>query len=86
MKIEVKICMGTACYVMGGSELATLSEYLTPEQLKYVDIKGEPCINACFDQKEQRPPFVHVGEVLISEANINKVKEEIERQITELSL
>ena len=87
MKIEVKICMGTACYVMGGAELATLSEYLSPKQLEAVEIKGVPCIDSCFDRKDnKRPPFVYVGEVLISEANINKVKEEIDRQIKELSL
>ena len=87
MKIEVKICMGTACYVMGGAELATLSEYLTAKQLECVDIKGTPCIDSCFNKEgNKRPPFAYVGNVMISEANINKIKEEIDRQITEQSL
>jgi NADH:ubiquinone oxidoreductase subunit E len=86
MKITVKICMGTACYVMGGAELATLSEYLSPKQLECVEIKGVPCVDACFDQKGKKPPYVIVGDVMMSEANINKVKEEIDRQIKENSL
>ena len=86
MKITVKICMGTACYVMGGAELATLAEYLNPKQLECVEIKGVPCIDSCFDRKDKKPPFVMVGEVMVAEANINKVKEEIDRQIKEYSL
>ena len=34
----------------------------------------------------KRPPFAYVGNVMISEANINKIREEIDRQITEQSL
>ena len=78
--------MGTACYVMGGADLATLAEYLTPQQLEFVDIKGVPCIDACFERKDKKPPFVIVGDVMVAEANINKVKEEIDRQIKEHSL
>ena len=36
--------------------------------------------------KNKKPPFVLVGDVMISEANVNKVREEISRQIEELSL
>ena len=86
MKIEVKICMGTACYVMGGADLTTLADYLTPHQAECVDIKGIPCVDSCFDSKNKKPPFVLVGDVMISEANVNKVREEISRQIEDLSL
>ncbi len=81
MKIEVKICMGTTCYVMGGAELATLSEHLTPGQLEYVEIKGIPCIDACFDQKTRRAPYAMVGNILIDKASIEKIKEELNKQI-----
>lgn len=86
MKITIKICMGTACYVMGGAELATLSDYLSPKQLECVEIKGVPCVDACFDNKDKKPPYAIVGDVMIAEANINKVREEIDRQIKDYSL
>ena len=38
-KVLVEICVGTACYVMGASELMLIEDYLTPEQKERVEIK-----------------------------------------------
>lgn len=42
MKILVRICSGTACYILGGAKLLTLQDYLTEEELKEVVIEGSP--------------------------------------------
>ena len=46
-KIQVEICTGTACFVMGASELMLLEEKL-PESLKdKVEITGSTCMGNC---------------------------------------
>lgn len=72
-KLEVKICTGTLCYVMGGAELQLLDEHLPEDILRKVDIKGSPCLDCCNRQDSQRAPFVMVGGELVCEASIPKL-------------
>lgn len=46
-KINIQICTGTSCYVMGASELLMLEDLL-PESIKdNVVITGSPCFGLC---------------------------------------
>lgn len=80
-KVVVKICTGTLCYVMGGSELQLLGENL-PEQLQSrVEIMGATCLDFCNQEGQGKAPFVLVGDNLVTGATIARVIEEIENQI-----
>lgn len=80
-KITVKICTGTLCYVMGGSELQLLGECL-PEHLQdKVEIKGATCLDYCNQEGHGKAPFVLVGERLVTAATISRIIEEIENQL-----
>jgi len=74
----VTICTGTACFVMGGSELLLLDEQL-PDDLKAVtDIEGSPCIGACKRSEygktqSDRAPFVKINGEVIEQANVQKI-------------
>ena len=50
-RIEVKICTGTTCYILGGSKYLRLSDNLNPEILAKVEIKGAPCMGYCHDKE-----------------------------------
>lgn len=64
-RIRVTVCCGTACYVLGGSELLDLSEKLPADLRNRVDVDGEPCLGLCKDSKAGARPFVKIdGEVL----------------------
>lgn len=77
-KIKIIICTGTACFVMGGSELLLLEEHL-PEHLKnHVEISGTTCIDYCKDDQNGKSPFVEIDGVVMSEATIPKVIDYIE--------
>jgi NADH:ubiquinone oxidoreductase 24 kD subunit len=79
--ITVKICSGTLCYVMGGSELWTLPEVL-PEGLKdKVTIKGSPCLGYCNTEKPVKAPYVEVNGRLVREASVSKIIEVIKEEI-----
>jgi NADH:ubiquinone oxidoreductase subunit E len=80
-KIKISICTGTACYVMGASELLLLKENL-PENLKNkVIIEGVTCLDKCKNPKNGKSPFVIVDDELISDATINKVIEKITEKV-----
>jgi NADH:ubiquinone oxidoreductase subunit E len=75
--IAVKICSGTLCYVMGGSELWTLPEALKSK----VTIKGSPCLGYCNTEKPVRAPYAEVNGRLIREASVSKIIEVIKEEI-----
>lgn len=80
-KISVKICTGTLCYVMGGSELQLLEDHLSPEVLQMVDIQGSPCLDCCNREDSAKAPFVKVNDQIISEASITTVIEAINKEL-----
>lgn len=78
-KILVEICSGTACYVMGGSELLLLEENL-PENLRdKVEIEGRTCIEECKHSENGKAPFVRVNGELIASASIPAIIEKIQQ-------
>lgn len=46
-RVKLTICTGTACYVLGGSELLLVEELLAPELRPKVEIAGAPCLGHC---------------------------------------
>lgn len=82
-KIEVKICMGTMCYVMGGAELKSIVASLPKEIKEAVNISYSPCLETCNNAGE--PPYIQVnGRIIsrVSKANfIQILKEEIKNVI-----
>ncbi len=58
-KIELKICMGTMCYVMGGAELKAAVDSLPGEQREQIRISYAPGLGMCNNGGE--PPYVQVN-------------------------
>ena len=46
-KIKVSICTGTACFVMGASEIMLLEEKLSDELKDMVEVEGITCFEKC---------------------------------------
>ncbi len=62
-KMELKLCAGTMCYVMGGAQLMEIKDLLSAEELEYIDISYTPCLQQC--QNGEKPPFAQLdGEIL----------------------
>lgn len=45
--VQLVICTGTACYILGGSELLLIEEALPPQLRSRVQISGAPCLGHC---------------------------------------
>ena len=68
-KIDVEICTGTTCYVMGAGHLLNLEEELPGDLRSAVAIRGAHCLNVCHDPARGRPPFARVNGRLLANAS-----------------
>ena len=79
-KIQVEICLGTTCFVMGSSHLQDLIEIIPR---RYNDkVSGKPCLGLCSQDCEySQAPYVKVDEEVVSQATVEKVLKVIEGKI-----
>ncbi len=81
-KINVKVCLGTTCFVMGSSNLQELIETVPAKYGEKVDVLGVPCLGLCsIDWEYSRAPYVKVNDEVIYEATVEKVLTAIERKL-----
>lgn len=81
-KIEVRVCLGTTCFVMGSSNLQNLTELIPQKFDDKVEVVGSPCLGVCSTNWEySKAPYVKVNDTIVQEATVDKVIEEIERQL-----
>ena len=76
-KITVSICTGTACYVMGASEILILEDSLPEELKEIVEVRGITCLDKCKNSECGKAPFVLVNDEVIPDADLSKVLEKI---------
>lgn len=72
-KIKVTVCTGTACYVLGGSELLLLDEMLPESWREQVELTASECLDVCHRSGFGRPPFAKIDDELISAASPMKI-------------
>jgi len=72
-KIKVVICSGTACFVMGASDILLLEESLPPELRDLVEIEGATCLGKCKGGEKRESPYVEINGDLMCQATLPKV-------------
>lgn len=77
-KIKVIICSGTACYVMGASDILLLEEELPAGLKDRVSVEGATCLGYCRDGKNGKAPYVLINGELMSQATLPAVLARIE--------
>ncbi|MBO5947947.1 NAD(P)H-dependent oxidoreductase subunit E [bacterium] len=83
-KINIKICMGTTCFVMGGSFLQELINIIPQRYKDKVDVSTSSCLGICSTELEySKAPYVKIDEEIITEATIDKVLNAIEKKLGE---
>lgn len=81
-KINVKVCLGTTCFVMGSSNLQELIETVPNKYGEEVEVCGVPCLGLCsIDWEYSRAPYVKVDDDVVYEATVEKVLSAIERKL-----
>ncbi len=83
-KIEVEICMGTTCFIMGGESMQELASILQRKYPDKVDTKGIVCHGLCnTDCQYSKAPYVKVAGDVISEATVDKVLSAVNKKLGE---
>lgn len=81
-KINVKVCLGTTCFVMGSSNLQELIETVPAKYGDAVEVAGVPCLGLCsIDWEYSRAPYVKVDDDVVYQATVEKVLNAIERKL-----
>lgn len=81
-KVNVKVCLGTTCFVMGSSNLQELMELVPKKYGDDVDVAGSPCLGLCsIDWEFSKAPYVKVNDEVIKEATVEKVLAAIDREL-----
>ena len=80
MIVDIRICTGTTCYVMGASDLLTIEDYIPEKYRIHTKIAGETCPGLC-KKREFKPPFVKIKGKIIAKANIKKVIDALTAEI-----
>ncbi len=82
-KIEVKICMGTTCFIMCNADLEDLEQEIAPAILPYIQLSGSPCLGLCKDAQFHRIPCALIDGKPIENIDKKKLLEAIEQTVTE---
>ena len=80
--VDIQICLGTTCFVMGGGHLQELAETLPRKYGDKVHVSCVRCLSAC-DQaaKFSQAPYVKVDEEIISNATEAAILAAINRKV-----
>ena len=81
-KVNVKVCLGTTCFVMGSSNLQELIDLVPKKYGEDVEVAGSPCLGLCsIDWEFSKAPYVKVNDEVIKEATVEKVLAAIDREL-----
>lgn len=81
-RINIKVCIGTTCFIMGASNLQELVDIVPIKYGDKVEIACVPCLGLCsVDWEYSRAPYVKVDDDVVDEATVEKVLNAIERKL-----
>ena len=72
-KFNVKICVGTYCYVMGGSKLTNLKSQLPDDLKDEVYVEASVCLGCDKITSDPKPPYAEINGKLIEKADLEKI-------------
>ncbi len=73
-KISIKICVGTSCFVQGGSDLLLYNEFIEPEILEHCEVEGISCFDACKKSGKVGAPFIMIDDEIYGDMSPKKLK------------
>ena len=81
-KVNVKVCLGTTCFVMGSSNLQELIDLVPKKYGNKVEVTGVPCLGLCsIDWEFSKAPYVKVDDEVVKEATVEKVLAAVEARL-----
>lgn len=82
-QVKITICVGTACYVLGGAELLGMMDQLTEKFGDRVMCEGSPCLGFCKLSRNNKAPFAVVNNKLLEETTPESLMKAVEEALSE---
>jgi hypothetical protein len=79
--LNVRICVGTYCYITGGSELVKVKDYLPEEIKEKVTFIGSACLGCDKSSDTAKPPYAKVGNKMLVACTEEMLIDEIYSQL-----
>lgn len=79
--VELEICTGTACYLLGGADLLLLAQQLPDDLRDRVRVRGRTCMDHCRRPACGKTPFVRIDGVPVGDATPETVRELLRQQL-----
>ena len=80
-KIELDICIGTTCFVMGANKFQEINEYFPAEWNDLVEVKANTCLGLCQNNEYSKAPYVKIDGEIMPNASVEKILVEIKRKL-----
>lgn len=71
LNIEITICSGTLCYIMGGAELWEIEDKISEITDCNITIKASNCLNICQGEFKKKPPCIKINNQVLEAATID---------------
>ena len=82
-KMQLEICCGTTCYMMGANRLLYIEHEVPPELRGTFEVKALPCMGLCNDKNLSGAPYVKLNGIVIENATIEKICDKMRAMLEE---
>lgn len=76
-KIEVKVCVGTSCHLMGSQLIVDILKDLPEKIAIQVDLKYISCMNRC-----EEGPVIKIDDLVLENATPEQVMKTLKRKVS----
>ncbi|MBQ7397091.1 MAG: NAD(P)H-dependent oxidoreductase subunit E [Lentisphaeria bacterium] len=76
-KLQLEICCGTTCYMLGANRLLNIENEMPSELRGKCEVKALPCMGLCNDKELAGAPYVKLNGIVIENATAEKIYDKI---------
>lgn len=70
--MEIKVCVGTTCHLLGATELVEALKDLSPDIARSINLSYSVCFDSC--QGQMKPPIIRVNGTFHEDMNPSSMK------------
>ena len=82
-KMQLEICCGTTCYMLGANCLLNIENEMPSELRGKADVRALPCMGLCHEKELSGAPYVKLNGEVIENATAEKIYEKMRALLEE---
>ena len=82
-KMQLEICCGTTCYMMGANRLLYIENEVPSELRGKFEVKALPCMGLCNEKELSGAPYVKLNGEVIENATAEKIYDKMRALLEE---